>query len=128
VLFPPRAFLIKKTTMKQLNAFGSDYEKKLESEYTSKIKTPEYKPRGKKPNIIELVDKSKANRLFIEIDNSNLPDEEKQFLKIAATRHYVFNYEKIADYYAHSSKDVQELMERQALVIIDFNGLSTGIC
>jgi hypothetical protein len=38
----------------------------------------------------------------------------------AARRHNVFNYEKIADYYAHSSKEMQELMERSGLVIIDF--------
>jgi hypothetical protein len=30
------------------------------------------------------------------------------------------NYEKIADYYAHSSKEMQHFMERSALVIIDF--------
>ena len=32
----------------------------------------------------------------------------------------MFNYEKIADYYAHSSKEMQHLMERSALVIVDF--------
>ncbi len=42
------------------------------------------------------------------------------FLVDCARRHYVFNYEKIADYYAHSSKEMQQLMEKSALVIIDF--------
>ena len=46
--------------------------------------------------------------------------EEKAFLIEAARRHSVFNYEKIADYYAHASVHVQHLMERSALVIIDF--------
>ena len=55
-----------------------------------------------------------------EIDNSNLPIEEKAFLLDAARRHNVFNYEKIADYYAHSSKEMQHHMERSGLVIIDF--------
>ena len=55
-----------------------------------------------------------------EIDNSNLPIEEKNFLMDAARRHNVFNYEKIADYYAHASPEMQNLMERSALVIIDF--------
>jgi hypothetical protein len=36
-------------------------------------------------------------------------------------RHIVFDYQKIADYYAHASKEIQELMEKSALVIIDFN-------
>ena len=31
-----------------------------------------------------------------------------------------WNDEKIADYYAHSSKEMQMLMEKSALVIIDF--------
>ena len=55
-----------------------------------------------------------------EIDNSSLSIEEKNFLMDAARRHNVFNYEKIADYYAHSSPEMQNLMERSALVIIDF--------
>ena len=41
-------------------------------------------------------------------------------LYIAATRHIVFNYSKIADYYTSASKEMQHLIERSALVIIDF--------
>ena len=33
----------------------------------------------------------------------------------------MFNYAKIADYYAHATPEVQNLMEKSALVIIDFN-------
>ncbi len=51
---------------------------------------------------------------------SNLPIEEKNFLMDAARRHNVFNYEKIADYYAHATHEMQQLMERSGLVIIDF--------
>lgn len=43
------------------------------------------------------------------------------FLIEATRRHTVFNYEKIADYYSHASKEMQKLMEQSALVIIDFN-------
>ena len=43
------------------------------------------------------------------------------FLKEAAHRHSIFNYTKIADYYAHASKEMQTLMEKSALVIIDFD-------
>ena len=45
----------------------------------------------------------------------------KEFLKLAAQRHLVFNYKAIADFYAASEKQVQELMENSALVIIDFD-------
>ena len=56
-----------------------------------------------------------------EIEASSLSHDEKMFLLDAARRHTVFNYEKIADYYAHASKEMQHLMERSALVIIDFD-------
>ena len=106
--------------MKQGNLFGLEFAPKEETKYTSKIEAPIYEPKNKKPHILELYDKSKTHRLIREIDASNLPIEEKQFLIDAARRHNVFNYEKIADYYAHSSKEMQQLMEASALVIIDF--------
>ena len=55
-----------------------------------------------------------------EIELSNLGIDEKMFLMDAARRHNVFNYEKIADYYSHANAEMQNLMERSGLVIIDF--------
>lgn len=107
--------------MKQQSLFGEEFEVKTESIYTSKIKTPEYEPKNKQPHILELLDDRKTKRIINEIQQSNISEEEKRFLIEAAKRHTVFNYQKIADYYAHSSKEMQSLMERQALVIIDFN-------
>lgn len=46
---------------------------------------------------------------------------KKRSLTIAAYRHYVFNYSRIAEYYAGASKEMQELMEESALVIIDID-------
>ena len=107
--------------MKQINLFGLDSSAQGdESKYTTKIEAPVYEPKNMKPHIMELYDKSKTIRLIKEIEASNLPFEEKMFLLEAAKRHTVFNYEKIADYYAHSSPEMQKLMERSALVIIDF--------
>ena len=107
--------------MKQVNLFGQEFApKKDEQKYSSKIEAPIYEPKNVKPHLLELVDKSKTHRLIKKIDASNLPYEEKMFLIDAARRHNVFNYEKIADYYAHSSKEMQHLMERSGLVIIDF--------
>lgn len=106
--------------MKQLNLFGDEYSHKLETKYTSKIKAPVYEPKNSKPHILELYDASKYQRLKQEILSSDISDDEKKMLIIAASRHIVFNYQKIADYYAHSSKEVQLLFERSALVIIDF--------
>lgn len=107
--------------MKQGNLFGADFiQDQGGKKYTSKIEAPIYEPKNKKPHILELCDKSKTQRLLREIDNSRLPIEEKMFLIDAARRHNVFNYERIADYYAHSGPEMQGLMERSALVIIDF--------
>jgi hypothetical protein len=105
--------------MKQINLFGEEHSQE-EEKYTAKIEAPVYEVKNTKPHILELYDKTKTHRLMREIEASNLPYEEKLFLIDAARRHTVFNYEKIADYYAHSSKEVQHLFERSALVIIDF--------
>ena len=107
--------------MKQTNLFGNEFkENEEEKKYTSKIESPIYEPKNKQPHILELIDNSKAKRLVNEINSANITEEEKKFLKFAAQRHNVFNYEKIADYYSHASKEMQNLMENSALVIIDF--------
>lgn len=105
--------------MKQINMFNGEITD-TEQKYTKKIQAPIYEPKNKKPHIFELCDKYKTNRLIRQIESSNVSEEEKTFLIDAARRHYVFNYEKIADYYAHSNKEMQDLMEKSALVIIDF--------
>lgn len=69
---------------------------------------------------MELVDFSKTKQLIREISESSLLKEEKDFLIEAAKRHTIFHYEKIADYYAHTSIEMQNLMEKSGLVIIDF--------
>lgn len=107
--------------MKQFDLFGNEIIENNDDKYTKKIKAPIYEPKNKKPHILELLDNSKTNRLIIEIKNSNVTEEEKRFLIEAAKRHNIFNYSKIADYYAHSSKEMQHLMEHSALVIIDFD-------
>jgi hypothetical protein len=106
--------------MKQINLFGYEQEEQ-EKKYSTKIESPIYEPKNAKPHILELCNKSKTHRLVKEIDESSLPYDEKMFLLDAARRHNVFNYQQIADYYAHSNEEMQRLMERSGLVIIDFN-------
>jgi len=89
--------------------------------YTQKILTPVYEVMGEDVSINDLFDTSKTDNLIKEINNSNIPNESKEFLKKAATRHIIFNYSKIAEFYAKSDKETQELMESSALVIIDYN-------
>lgn len=92
-----------------------------EDPYSHKIKAPTYEPKNEKPIIADLCNEARADELVKEIMASDVSPEEKRFLTIAAKRHQVFDYSKIADYYAHSGKEMQDLMEKSALVIIDFN-------
>ena len=92
-----------------------------ENPYTKKIDIPQYQITGECPNIDELVDDLKTKELEEQIKKSKISNEQKSFLINAAKRHLVFNYGKIAEYYAHQNKEMQELMEKSALVIIDFN-------
>ena len=111
--------MIRSKKKKQIGLFPK-LSAKVDTKYTNKIESPVYEPKNKKPHILELVNSKKTNKLISEIENSNLSKREKGFLILAAQRHLVFNYEKIADYYSHAEKEMQELMEKSALVIIDF--------
>ena len=89
-------------------------------EYSQKLKSPVYEIKGLKPALSELVDAEKAKKLLKNISEADIPYDVSQFLKMSATRHLKFNYEKIAEYYAHAPAEIQALFEESALVIIDF--------
>jgi hypothetical protein len=92
-----------------------------EEPYTRKIEAPKYEPSNEKPSIESLCNREKVEKLLADIKASSLTEDEKWFLSIAAERHTVFDFRLIADYYAHANAEMQELMERSALVIIDFD-------
>lgn len=98
-----------------------------ENRYTQATNIPQYEPTGEDVSIYDLVSIDKAQSLKEEIDGANISEDEKGFLRIAAARHNVFNYKKIAEYYAQASEEMQRLMERSALVIIDLdNAIANG--
>ena len=114
----------------ELDGWGLDLPKDFEEfndededaeEYSTKVDSPIYEPSDEQPALDELVDGDKVTELLKNIDNASIPEEIKLFLRVAAARHYKFNYSKIADYYAHASGQVQSLFEESALVIIDFD-------
>jgi hypothetical protein len=107
--------------VKQGILFGDNSNKKQDIKYTHKIKTPQYEITGEKPLLASLCNDAKCNELISKIRKSNVTEEQKKFLINAAKRHLVFNYKNIAEYYAHADKEMQELMEDSALVIIDFD-------
>lgn len=95
--------------------------------YTQKAVTPQYEPTGENVDLYECADDEKYLSLLDKINGSAVTDEEKRFLRQAATRHIVFNYSKIANYYATATPEMQSLMEESALVIIDFeDAISKG--
>jgi hypothetical protein len=92
-----------------LNLIDKEKDELLDDEkYTAKIKTPIYEPKGDKPSIEELYDDKKAMDFIVSIKESKLDEKEKQFLMAAASRHIVFDYAKIANFYAHSSIHIKE--------------------
>lgn len=99
----------------------SDDEDVEDDKYTKKVDIPQYQITGEEPLLRDLINTKKRDELIEKIKSSNITNEQKQFLIDSAQRHSVFNYSKIAEYYAHQSKEMQELMEESALVIIDFN-------
>lgn len=110
-----------------MSLYGFDFpddeegEEEQDDTYTDKTNIPQYDITGDVPELSELVDEQKTKELLEEIENSDLAYDEKQFLIKAAQRHLVFNYKKIAEYYAAASEEMQDLMEKSALVIIDYN-------
>jgi glycerophosphoryl diester phosphodiesterase len=97
------------------------------NQYTTKASIPQYEPTGEGVELNDLVDTQKTDLLIDEISHADVSEEEKRFLIHAAQRHIVFNYKKIAEYYAQTGEEMQRLMERSALVIIDIdNAIAEG--
>lgn len=96
-------------------------EGEKEEKYTTKVAIPEYVPSKYCPAISDMMNTEKYEELIMAINSSSQPDDVKRFLRLAASRHIIFNYSKIADYYAHADKELQGLMEDSALVIVDIN-------
>ena len=94
--------------------------------FSLKIDPPVYTVKGEKPSVGEMLDTSKSEQLIGEIEAAGLPAEVDRFLRAAAARHNVFDYGKIAEFYAHAPAETQELMERSALVIVDFDKAIEG--
>jgi len=103
------------------NEDEASYEK--EEIYTAKVEPPIYEPQLETPpKIGELYDSKKRDALIDKIRKLNIKDEElEKFLLYSAERFTQFNFTNIAEFYAHQEKDIQEIMEDLALVIIDYN-------
>ena len=63
------------------------------------------------PTIDELVNTERSTAMIKKINGLKLERGLKVFLLAAAARHNVFHYENIAEYYAHSDAEVQEIFD-----------------
>lgn len=112
---------------KNLNSLLDGLEKDIlkqqeaDERYSAKIESPVYEIKGERPDTSELFDEARTQALIDAVNEADIDSVTKQFLVAAARRHTVFSYDKIAEFYAHASADVQDLMEDSALVIIDFD-------
>lgn len=98
-----------------------DENEEIDEKYSSKTNIPQYDIQGLNVKLGDCIDKWKYLELIDEIENSNVSDSQKKFLKMAATRHIRFIYKNIAEYYAATDSEMQRLMEHSALVIIDID-------
>lgn len=101
---------------------ADEYEDDTQQEkYTRHMSIPQYIPKDEPVELAELVEHERYDELVADIEASEIPSDVADFLILAATRHLRFDYAKIADYYAAAPAEVQDLMERSALVILDPN-------
>ena len=113
-----------------LFGFGEDStlaDDLIDDKYTLAVNIPQYEITGECPSFSDMLDTDKSKELIAEIEQSGVSEDEKTFLIAAAQRHNVFNYRNIAEYYAHATPEMQQLMEKSALVIIDVdNAIANG--
>ena len=88
--------------------------------YIRKIPHIKYVDKGERTSVFTLYNVEKYYQFRKEINEKDIPNDIKKFLIFSATRFIEFDYAQIAEFYCHADKDVQELMEKLGLVIIDF--------
>ena len=93
-------------------ASSSDYKELLD------VSIPYYTPAEKAPNCTELADLSEVEELNSMITKLKPEKGLEAILRARAAFFAEFDFQKIADYYAHADKDTQELMKRLGLVIV----------
>lgn len=94
-------------------ASSGDYKELLD------VSIPYYTPAEKCPEASNLADLSEVGELVEEIYQADIKDADlRELLLCRASFFAEFDFQKIADYYAHTDKKVQELMRRLGLVIV----------
>ena len=100
---------------------GLDLAAEDARKYTTNVSPVIYEPKGDKPKIEDIYDASPAREIIAKIEEAKLPEDLRDFLIAAAWRHTRIRFDRAAEFYAHAPREIQELMEDQALVIVDVN-------
>ena len=93
-------------------ASSSDYKELLE------VSIPYYTPAEECPDSTELADLSEVDELNSIITKLKPEKGLEAILRARAAFFADFDFQKIADYYAHADKKTQEVMKRLGLVIV----------
>ena len=82
------------------------------------IEIPFYEASEIAPSIEELANINEVKELINKINKLEIENELKEILKIRASFFADFNFQKIADYYHHSSDETKSIFESLGLVIL----------
>jgi ParB-like chromosome segregation protein Spo0J len=93
-------------------ASNGDYKELLE------VSIPYYTPAEECPETTELADLSEVDELNSIITKLKPEKGLETILRARAAFFTDFNFQKIADYYAHADKKTQEVMKRLGLVVV----------
>lgn len=92
-----------------------------ETIYTKKIKPPIYEPKGLDVDVDDLFDDSQCIELLKKIEELDVDEKMKKFLRYAAYRFVRLNFQYIAEYYSKlKDKKLKKIFEELALVVIDY--------
>ena len=105
-----------------MSDFGFDLDQGEDDTYTGKTEGLIYEPADEKPEAFEMYDLSETQSLQRELNKLNIGVELKEMLEAAAYRFAVFDYSKIADYYANGTDQEKEAIELLEMVIVDHGG------
>lgn len=93
-------------------ASSGDYKELLD------VSIPYYEPDENKPDVDKLADFRGFDELNSIIDGLDVEDGLEKLLRARAAFFIDFDFQKIADYYAHSDKKTQDIMKKLGLVIV----------
>lgn len=103
--------------------FPIDVMAKNVAEYSRKIESPIYQPTGLViEDVSTLYDDTEVKEIETLINTADIPDDVRKMLILSAQRFRRFDFSRVAEYYSQCKNEaVRALMERTAMVIVDFN-------